>query len=97
LCYNITIVSSGDIKLILAAKVDVRDGLAWSSLDKYIKNIEGGGPGVAGLQAHPNDDAAAAVTAAGVADSEEDTHAGMNFRVNSICQIFVCVPDTGED
>jgi len=77
--------------------VDVRDGLAWSSLDKYIKNIEGGGPGVAGLQAHPNDDAAAAVTAAGVADSEEDTHAGMNFRVNSICQIFVCVPDTGED
>ena len=97
MCYNITIVSSGDIKLILAAKVDVRDGLAWSSLDKYIKNIEGGGPGAAGLQAHPNDDAAAAVTAAGVADSEEDTHAGMNFRVNSICQIFVCVPDTGED
>jgi len=43
LCNDITIVSSGDIKLILAAKVDVRDGLAWSSLDKYIKNIEGRG------------------------------------------------------
>jgi len=64
--------------------VDVRDGLAWSSLDKYIKNIEGGGPGAAGLQAHPSDDAAAAVTAAGVADSEEDAHAGMTFRVNSV-------------
>ncbi|DBA92750.1 TPA: hypothetical protein ACH3X1_002948 [Trebouxia sp. C0004] len=66
---------TGDIKLILAAKVDVRDGLAWSSLDKYIKNIEGGGPGAAGLQAHPSDDAAAAVAAAGVADSEEVAHA----------------------
>ncbi|KAL0038199.1 hypothetical protein WJX79_007719 [Trebouxia sp. C0005] len=65
---------TGDIKLILAAKVDVRDGLAWSSLDKYIKNIEGGGLGAAGLQAHPSDDAAAAATAAGVADSEEDAH-----------------------
>jgi len=65
--------------------VDVRDGLAWSSLDKYIKNIEGGGPGAAGLQAHPNDDAAAAVTAAGVADSEEDTHAGITFHVKSVC------------
>ena len=85
MCYDITIVGSGDIKLILAAKVDVRDGLAWSSLDKYIKNIEGGGPGAAGLQAHPNDDAAAAVTAAGVADSEEDTHPGMTFGVNSAC------------
>ncbi len=63
---------TGDIKLVIAAKVDVRDGLAWSSLDKYIKNIEGGGPGASGLQAHPSDDAAAAVTAAGVADSEED-------------------------
>lgn len=63
----------------------MRDGLAWSSLDKYIKNIEGGGPGAAGLQAHPNDDAAAAVTAAGVADSEEDAHAGMTFRVKSVC------------
>lgn len=85
MCYDITIVSSGDIKLILAAKVDVRDGLAWSSLDKYIKNIEGGGPGAAGLQAHPNDDAAAAVTAAAVADSEEDAHAGMTFCANSAC------------
>lgn len=71
---------TGDIKLVLAAKVDVRDGLAWSSLDKYIKNIEGGGPGAAGLQAHPGDDAAAAVAvaAAGVADSEEEVaDAGM--------------------
>ena len=63
---------------MIAAKVDVRDGLAWSSLDKYIKNIEGGGPGAAGLQAHPGDDAAAAVAAAGVADSEEEVaDAGM--------------------
>ena len=73
--------------------MDVRDGLAWSSLDKYIKNIEGGGEGAAGLQAHPSDDAAAAVTAAGVADSEEDAHAGMTFRVKSVC--IDC--DTKED
>lgn len=67
---------AGDIKLVIAAKVDVRDGLAWSSLDKYIKNIEGVPAGAATLQAHPSDpEAAAAATAAGMADSEEDAEA----------------------
>ena len=68
---------AGDIKLVIAAKVDVRDGLAWSSLDKYIKNIEGVPPGAATLQAHASDPEAAAVVtaAAGIADSEEDAEA----------------------
>ena len=69
--------SVGDIKLVIAAKVDVRDGLAWSSLDKYIKNIEGVAPDASTLQSHSSerDAAAAAVTAAGVADAEEDVDA----------------------
>ena len=65
---------------MIAAKVDVRDGIAWSSLDKYIKNIEGGGPGASGLAAHHSNDAAAAVSAAGVADSEEEVDAGETTR-----------------
>ena len=68
--------TAGDIKLVIAAKVDVRDGLAWSSLDKYIKNIEGVPAGAASLQPHSSDpEAAAAVAAAGVADREEDAEA----------------------
>ena len=73
---------AGDIKLIIAAKVDVRDGVAWSSLDKYIKNIEGVAPHASSLQTHSSEpEAAAAVTAAGVADTEEDADAaaGMPF------------------
>lgn len=67
---------AGDIKLVIAAKVDVRDGLAWSSLDKYIKNIEGVGPEASSLQSHSSEhEAAAVVTAAGVADTEEDVDA----------------------
>ena len=65
---------------MISAKVDVRDGLAWSSLDKYIKGIEGGGPGAAGLQPHHSDDAAAAVAAAGVADTEEEAETGVAMR-----------------
>ena len=74
---------AGDIKLVISAKVDVRDGVAWSSLDKYIKNIEGGGPGASGLQPHHSDDAAAAVAAAGVADTEEEAESGRpQMRLN---------------
>lgn len=67
---------AGDVKLVIAAKVDVRDGLAWSSLDKYIKNIEGVAPEASSLQSHSSEpEAAAAVTAASVADTEEDLNA----------------------
>ena len=57
--------------------MDVRDGVAWSSLDKYIKNIEGVTPDAAStLQPHSSHpEAAAAITAAGMADTEEDVGA----------------------
>lgn len=66
---------AGDIKLVIAAKVDVRDGTAWSSLDKYIKNIEGTptAAGTPALQLHPSEhEAAGPATAAAVADNDED-------------------------
>lgn len=75
---NTTNLGTDDIKLVISAKVDVRDGVAWSSLDKYIKGIEGGGPGpgAASLPAHHSHDAEAAVAAAGVADNEEELETG---------------------
>lgn len=58
----------------------MRDGLAWSSLDKYIKNIEGGAAGASPLQPHSSEpQAAAAVTAAAVADNEEDMDASQGM------------------
>ena len=67
---------AGDIKLVIAAKVDVRDGTAWSSLDKYIKNIEGSAAGTPALQSHSSDpEAAGPATAAAGADNDEDVDA----------------------
>ena len=71
---------AGDIKLVIAAKVDVRDGLAWSSLDKYIKNIEGVASEASSLQSHSSEPEAA-VTAAGVDDTEEDVDAAPGMQL----------------
>lgn len=76
--------AAGDVRLVLEAKVDVRDGLAWSSLDKYIKGLEGGGSAPvmpSGLQTHAQNTeaAAAAAAAAGAADSEEEAEQGQHY------------------
>ena len=68
---------AGDVRLVLEAKVDVRDGLAWSSLDKYIKGLEGGGAAPAVPPGpHDSEAATAAAAAAGAADSEEEADPG---------------------
>ena len=61
--------------------MDVRDGLAWSSLDKYIKGLEGSGSAPAAspgqhADAHASEAAAAAAAAAGAADMEEEVEPG---------------------
>lgn len=69
---------AGDVRLVLEAKVDVRDGLAWSSLDKYIKGLEGGGAAPAEPPGpHDSEAATAAAAAAGAADSEEEADPGL--------------------
>ena len=71
--------AAGDVKLVLEAKVDVRDGLAWSSLDKYIKNLEGSGSAPSGPSGLHDSQAAAAAAVAGAADSDEDAEPGDNL------------------
>lgn len=34
----------GDISLVIEAKVDLRDGAAWSQFDRAINRLEGGAP-----------------------------------------------------
>lgn len=85
--------TAGDVKLVLEAKVDVRDGLAWSSLDKYIKGLEGAGSAPAtssGPQPHAQDtDAAAAVAAAaGAAESEDEAEPGQLLMLHSFKSRF---------
>ena len=68
---------AGDIKLVIAAKVDVRDGVAWSSLDKYIKNIEGTAAGTSALQSHSSEPEAAGPVTAANDDEDADALSGM--------------------
>ena len=93
--------TTGNIKLVIAAKVDVRDGLAWSSLDQYIKNIEGVPASAPALPSHGSDPEAASVASAAVVmDSEEDadasagivavhTHADLAHSDSSVIP-FIC-------
>ena len=76
---------------MLEAKVDVRDGLAWSSLDKYIKGLEGSGtvpavPSSPHAQAHESEAAAAA----GAADSEEEADPGLCVMYLLLFSILDC-------
>lgn len=36
-------INAGDIEIILETKLDVRDGQAWSQIDKALDRLEGGG------------------------------------------------------